>query len=659
MYGREVFFLSLRCVIHMDVSFVGKEKLVVLGLAALGITTLLIIQHITTPTRRSDNHGRLPLGHGGDKLKAASHGHKPRRPANGTVKHPEARRPCASSQSPSPRSPSPLIDVASGIPLTVELLEEHRSKEAVLPPISLRLRAVPNPPNGKENNPLLSPRLPSSVAFSTTSRVSHTETFGNPSPAGDTHCENSHPTVHRKRAEEALSLGGPPVHIPGQPESEKGRVNGQAPPSALTSVEKQASPHQCNEKMLQELNLRHSHEALGSPIRLSGGGASSCDDLSPIPHADCALAYSLNSPLDTNRGNPSLVVPRYLLLDVERQLRALLADIELSPGNLRSWMALYQYLKQIPDPVLESIVSRHNYREPVAQSDIHRKEKELPEPQERTFAALVREVQALLQTQTTTPSTHFEWRGASIIIATGSTPPTGNRRSASVAPGRFSHMMVKDTDPDEETGMTTADVVASLVKRYSFMVMQGASTQTTPIRENTRKSSVEEEFTCPPRGGATPLSSDALQSILGRVVDLATSPGFVQLHVGDHAMLIDDIARVAADAQRLMVCYGMEQVHAGTASLVSSVGPQQDSLQTSSLYYNHVSATAPSIRKAFPKRPSPSKATVSTRLVSNPSVSSSQQIFSRSTSRQSGSVVGAALPRAKKKVVRAPFQTYI
>jgi len=54
-----------------------------------------------------------------------------------------------------------------------------------------------------------------------------------------------------------------------------------------------------------------------------------CDDLSPIPHADCALAYSLNSPLDTNRGNPSLTVPRYLLLDVERQLRALLVDIEL------------------------------------------------------------------------------------------------------------------------------------------------------------------------------------------------------------------------------------------------------------------------------------------------------------------------------------------
>jgi len=190
--------------------------------------------------------------------------------------------------------------------------------------------------------------------------------------------------------------------------------------------------------------------------------------------------------------------------------------------------------------------------------------------------------------------------------------------------------------------------------------MQGASTQTTPVREDTRKSSTEEGFTCPPSGGATPVYSDALQSVLGRVVDLTTSPGFVQLRVGDNAMLIDDITRVAADAQRLMVCYGMEQVHAGTASLVSSVGPQQDSLQTSLLYYNHVSATAPSLSKASPERPSPSKASVSTRLVSAPTVSSSPQIFSRPTSRQSGSVgAAAALPRAKKKLVRAPFQTYI
>ncbi|CAG9580273.1 conserved hypothetical protein [Leishmania major strain Friedlin] len=309
----------------------------------------------------------------------------------------------------------------------------------------------------------------------------------------------------------------------------------------------------------------------------------------------------------------SVVIPRYFLQQLERQLRLLVDDVAQEEWNERAWMCLYTYLSELPLSVRASLTSRDRcgaaivvqlvngmrasaltegnlVEEAVAMASKAAEQDPVP--------SLPQEVLHLLQHSTAIdPEFHFEWRGSTVAYVEG---PLGSaagkaRRSAVASNGEvgdFAHVLPPSsslsstslalTDDeeersliDEEEAVCTSRLLSFIVahiKKYSDRRLRGVATQfpepgTGELRTPPGATEVAQAgvyaLSTPPTNRRSDASAslqqqfrdqqDQLTSLLASFVRLRHTPLFQALrHTSEHALFACDFIELASAAERLL-----------------------------------------------------------------------------------------------------------
>ncbi|CAM70922.1 conserved hypothetical protein [Leishmania infantum JPCM5] len=309
----------------------------------------------------------------------------------------------------------------------------------------------------------------------------------------------------------------------------------------------------------------------------------------------------------------SVVIPRYFLRQLERQLRLLVDDLAQEEWNERAWMCLYTYLSELPLSVRTSLTSRDRCSAATVAQLVDRMmanaltEGNLVEEtvamanksaEQNPIPSLPREVLHLLQHSTAIdPEFHFEWKGSTVAYVEG---PLGSasrraRKSAVASKGEvgdlphvlppsssLSSTSVALTDDeeerswmdDEEVGCTSRflSFIAAHIKKYSDLRLRGAATQfpepgTGELRTPPGATGVAQagayELSTPPTNRRSDADTalqhqfrdqqDQLASILASFVRLRHTPLFQTLrHTSEHALFACDFIELASAAERLL-----------------------------------------------------------------------------------------------------------
>ncbi|GET91508.1 hypothetical protein, conserved [Leishmania tarentolae] len=367
--------------------------------------------------------------------------------------------------------------------------------------------------------------------------------------------------------------------------------------------------------------------AMISPIMPAGENVSdsmliNCADLGWTPSRDGApsirvahtdrLSCEQTQPPMRNRAE-SVVIPRYFLQQLERQVRLLVQDVAQEELNEQAWMCLYTYLSELPLAVRTSLTLRDRCgaatiaqlldkitRNSLTEGNLVEETVAMPNKaaKQDPISSLRREVLHLLQHSTTMePEFHFEWKGSTVTYAKGPLRAASKEARKSAVAGKgevdnFAHVRIPSSslsstsvaltdDEEEESLMDDGETmctsrllcfIAAHIEKYSDLRLRAVASQCPePGMEERRTPS---DATGPAQREAYALAtprtsrwSDAdavlqqqfrdqqeqLSLLLASFVRLRHTPLFQALrHTSQHALFACDFIELTSEAERLL-----------------------------------------------------------------------------------------------------------
>ncbi|TPP47183.1 hypothetical protein CGC20_34190 [Leishmania donovani] len=251
----------------------------------------------------------------------------------------------------------------------------------------------------------------------------------------------------------------------------------------------------------------------------------------------------------------SVVIPRYFLRQLERQLRLLVDDLAQEEWNERAWMCLYTYLSELPLSVRTSLTSRDRCSAATVAQLVDRMmanaltEGNLVEEtvamanksaEQNPIPSLPREVLHLLQHSTAIdPEFHFEWKGSTVAYVEG---PLGSasRRARKSAYSDLRLRGAATQFPEPGTGELRTPPGATGVAQAGAYELSTPPTN----RRSDADTALQHQFRD---------QQDQLASILASFVRLRHTPLFQTLrHTSEHALFACDFIELASAAERLL-----------------------------------------------------------------------------------------------------------
>ncbi|TPP43689.1 hypothetical protein CGC21_20440 [Leishmania donovani] len=251
----------------------------------------------------------------------------------------------------------------------------------------------------------------------------------------------------------------------------------------------------------------------------------------------------------------SVVIPRYFLRQLERQLRLLVDDLAQEEWNERAWMCLYTYLSELPLSVRTSLTSRDRCSAATVAQLVDRMmanaltEGNLVEEtvamanksaEQNPIPSLPREVLHLLQHSTAIdPEFHFEWKGSTVAYVEGPLGPASRRARKSA----YSDLRLRGAAtqfPEPGTGELRTPPGATGVAQAGAYELSTPPTN----RRSDADTALQHQFRD---------QQDQLASILASFVRLRHTPLFQTLrHTSEHALFACDFIELASAAERLL-----------------------------------------------------------------------------------------------------------
>ncbi|KAK7199777.1 hypothetical protein NESM_000024100 [Novymonas esmeraldas] len=330
--------------------------------------------------------------------------------------------------------------------------------------------------------------------------------------------------------------------------------------------------------------------AMMSPILAAEEGTNTS---MPMPCADGGWT-PLREAAGVNGGGESAAaseIPRYLLTQLEAQVRLLVEDVAQGEQDERGWMRLYEYLSELPLPARRCLVERNRcgaatvaplVDKAVASllSEGNQVEEAVAAPCRVTeldcVPSLPREVLHLMHHGTPTDrSFHFQWQGCAAAYVEGPFPGTAADADNTVPERRVSSSLFPDEAADDAAESQTSRMlacVAAHIRRYSSLTQHGVATQfPEPVAEGLRTPrGATQAIEVGPYALSTPPSThrrDADAAVTQRLRDQQTQltallASFVQLrqtplfqglrHTPEHAMFACDFMELSSAAERLL-----------------------------------------------------------------------------------------------------------